>query len=443
MSSLLTQSLFSTSAMVAVFNDTSRLQAMLDAEAGLARAQSSVGIIPVQAVSPIVKACNAGLYDLHDLAQGTAAAGNLAIPLVAALTRQVAAYDREAALWVHHGATSQDVIDTGQMIQARAALALIHTDLDRIEAALAGLTIAHADTIMAGRTLLQHAVPITFGLKAAGWLDSLRRARRALKAAGDDLAPQLGGAVGSLGAMGADGPDVLDALADELGLVSAPSWHARRERIALLGCALAVLTGALGKAALDLALMMQTEVGEAFEPVVAGGGGSSAMPHKRNPVALVAVQAAARQAPGLSATLMSLMLQAHERDIGGWHAEWEVLPELFGLAAGASARMADVLEGLELDVERMRRNLALTQGLPFAESAALTLTPLLGRSEAHALVKTASARAASQAISLRLALEADPVAGEALKGRFDEVFDPARTLKAVPELIRRLTRSDL
>ena len=188
--------------------------------------------------------------------------------------------------------------------------------------------------------------------------------------------------------------------------------------------------------------MMQTEVCEGSGPVIAGGGESGAMPDKRKAGGLVAVRAAGRQVPGLCETLMSLMLQAHERDIGGLHAEREVLPEMFGLAAGAAARMADVFEGLELDVERMRRNLNLTQGLPFAESAALALTPLLGRSEAHALVKTASARAVSKAISLRQALEADPVAGEALKGRFDEVFDPAQTLKAVPELIRRLTGRD-
>lgn len=439
MPSTLTESLFSTSAMAAVFSDQSRLQAMLDAEAALVRAQASVGLVPAAAVAPIVAACDADLYDLSDLARGTTAAGNPAIPLVSALTRRVSEQDREAAVWVHHGATSQDIIDTGLMIQARAALALIGADLDRIEAALSELALLHADTVMAGRTLLQHAVPITFGFKAAGWLDSLRRARRALTAASEELAPQLGGAVGALASMGRRGPQVLDAFARELDFAPAPAWHARRERIALLGSALAVLTGGLGKAALDLALMMQTETGEAFEPQCAGGGGSSAMPHKRNPVALVAVQAAARRAPGLAATLIAIMPQAHERDVGGWHAEWETLPDLFGLAGGAAARMADVLEGVELDTGRMRRNLELTQGLLYAETAAQALTPLLGRAEAHALVKAASLRVRDEVIGLRQALEADPVASQALEGQFDAVFDPSRTLEAVPELIRRLT----
>ncbi|MFN3536279.1 MAG: lyase family protein, partial [Brevundimonas sp.] len=367
-------------------------------------------------------------------------AGNPAIPLVAALIRQVEARDAGAASWAHHGATSQDIIDTGLVLQARAGLALIGADLDRVEAALAGHASAHADTIMTGRTLLQHALPTTFGLKAAGWLDGLRRARRALTAAADDLAPQLGGAAGTLASMGADGPSVLDAFARELGFAPAPPWHARRERVALLGSALAVVIGSLGKAALDLALMMQTEVGEAFEPAVEGGGGSSAMPHKRNPVAVVAVQAAARRAPGVAAALLAALSQAYERDIGGWHAEWEVLPELFGLAGGAAARMADVFEGLELDVGRMRRNLDLTRGLPFAEAAALALTPSLGRTRAHALVKAVSERALREGVGLRSVLEQDAVAAKVLKDRLDELFDPSRTLAAVPELIRRLTK---
>ena len=442
MTSLLTQQLFSTPAMSEVFGDRARIQAMLDAEAALARAQASVGLIPEAAVAPIAGACDAALYDPEALGQATAITGNPAIPLVAALTKRVAEQHPDAALWVHYGATSQDIIDTGMVLQARAGLGLISAELDRIEAALAALARDHAGTVMAGRTLLQHAVPISFGLKAAGWLDSVRRARRALTAAGDDLAPQLGGAVGSLAAMGAEGPRVLDAFAHDLGGAAAPPWHARRERIALLGAALAVLIGVLSKAALDLTLMMQTEAGEAFEPLVAGGGGSSAMPHKRNPVVLVAVQAAGRRAPGLSATLMSALPQAHERDVGGWHAEWEVLPELFAFCGGATAGMAAVFEGLELDPGRMRRNLDLTHGLLFAERAALALTPHLGRAEAHALVKRASEQTAREGGGLRCVLEADPTACAALAGRFDEIFDPAPTLAAVPELIRRMFGRD-
>lgn len=439
MNSLLTSALFSTPDMDAVFGDRRRVQAMLDAEAALARAQEAVGLIPSSTAEIIASACNEALYDLERLGRETASSGNPAIPLVRALIEQVRVRDEDAAQWVHYGATSQDIIDTGMVLQVVAALRLLAEGLDQADVALIRLIDRHVHTVMPGRTLLQHATPTTFGLKAAGWLDSLRRARRQLDNAAAELAPQLGGAAGTLGAMGDQGAQVLDAFAQALNLASAPSWHARRERVAALGAALAILVGVLGKAAGDITLMMQTEVSEVREPASQGGGGSSAMPHKRNPVSVVAVSAAALRAPGLAATLMALLPQAHERDAGGWHAEWEVLPELFRLAGGAVNRMADVFAGLEVDAWRMAANFEMINGLLFSEGVAQALTPTLGKAEAHAMVRDLSARSVRDGVHLKQALAQDATAAEALKGRLDSLFDPAAVLGGVPDLIRRLT----
>ncbi|QBX36658.1 3-carboxy-cis,cis-muconate cycloisomerase [Brevundimonas sp. S30B] len=438
MTSVLTASLFSTPSMDVAFGDDARLQAMLDAEAALARAQAGVGLIPAGAAPAIERACQAELYDLAALGRAVARAANPAIPLVTALMEHVARIDPDSAAWVHHGATSQDIIDTGLVLQVRRAWTSLAADLDRVDAALVKQVQDRGHHVLAGRTLLQHALPTTFGLKAAGWLDSARRARRAVQAAIEDLPPQLGGAAGTLASMGGRGPAVLDGFAAELGLTASPSWHARRERIALLGSVLAILVGVLAKAALDISLMMATETSEAFEVPADGGGGSSAMPHKRNPVAVTAVLAASRRAPGLAATLMMSLPQAHERDVGGWHAEWEVVPDLFRLAGGAAARMADVFEGLRIDADRMAANLEMTRGLLFSEAAAVALTGALGRAQAHARVKAAAARVVDEGITLRQALEANPGAAAALAGRWDEVFDLGRTVVSASELERRL-----
>ncbi|KMM75540.1 3-carboxy-cis,cis-muconate cycloisomerase [Xanthomonas sp. NCPPB 1128] len=402
--------LFGDPAVDAAFDDRARLQAMLDVEAALARAQARCGVIPASAVAPIVSACDAARYDLPTLGAATALAGNPAIPLVKALTAQVAAADEDAARWVHWGATSQDIIDSGAVLQLRAALDHVEAQLDALCAALAALAQRERDTGLPGRTLLQQAVPVTFGLKAAGWLDALQRSRRRLQALRKDaLVLQFGGAAGTLAALQSQGLAVAEALAAELRLpLPSLPWHAARDRIGEIGAAFALLAGSLGKIGRDVALLMQSEVAEAFEPAAAGKGGSSAMPHKRNPVGCVVAIAAATRAPGLLATLFAALPQEHERAVGGWHAEWETLPELVRLSAGSLAQVRVLIEGLELDRARMAAHLDSHGGLLYAEAVAVTLATHLGKAAAHALVETAVRRALAAQQHLRAVLAEDP-----------------------------------
>ncbi|MDQ7757957.1 3-carboxy-cis,cis-muconate cycloisomerase [Xanthomonas sontii] len=402
--------LFGDPAVDALFDDRARLQAMLDVEAALARAQARCGVIPADAVAPIAAACDAARYDLPALAAATALAGNPAIPLVKALTAQVAATDEDAARWVHWGATSQDIIDSGAVLQLRAALDHVEAQLDALCAALAALAQRERDTGLPGRTLLQQAVPVTFGLKAAGWLDALQRSRRRLQALREDaLVLQFGGAAGTLAALQSQGLAVAEVLAAELRLpLPALPWHAARDRIGEIGAAFALLAGSLGKIGRDVALLMQSEVAEAFEPAAAGKGGSSAMPHKRNPVGCVVAIAAATRAPGLLATLFAALPQEHERAVGGWHAEWETLPELVRLSAGSLAQVRVLIEGLELDRARMAAHLDSHGGLLYAEAVAVTLAAHLGKAAAHALVETAVRRALATQQHLRAVLAEQP-----------------------------------
>ncbi|WOS41184.1 3-carboxy-cis,cis-muconate cycloisomerase [Xanthomonas rydalmerensis] len=394
----------------AAFDDRARLQAMLDVEAALARAQARCGVIPASAVAPIAAACDAARYDLAALAAATALAGNPAIPLVKALTAQVAAADEDAARWVHWGATSQDIIDSGAVLQLRAALDRVEAQLEALCAALAALAQRERDTGLPGRTLLQQAVPVTFGLKAAGWLDALQRSRRRLRALREDaLVLQFGGAAGTLAALQSQGLAVAEALAAELRLpLPALPWHAARDRIGEIGAAFALLAGSLGKIGRDVALLMQSEVAEAFEPAAAGKGGSSAMPHKRNPVGCVVAIAAATRAPGLLAILFAALPQEHERAVGGWHAEWETLPELVRLSAGSLAQVRVLIEGLELDRARMAAHLDSHGGLLYAEAVAVTLAAHLGKAAAHALVESAVRRALATRQHLRAVLAEEP-----------------------------------
>ncbi|WP_295961125.1 3-carboxy-cis,cis-muconate cycloisomerase [uncultured Xanthomonas sp.] len=402
--------LFGDPAVDALFDDRARLQAMLDVEAALARAQARCGVIPADAAAPIAAACDAARYDLPALAAATALAGNPAIPLVKALTAQVAAADEDAARWVHWGATSQDIIDSGAVLQLRAALGHVEAQLDALCTALAALAQRERDTGLPGRTLLQQAVPVTFGLKAAGWLDALQRSRRRLQALREDaLVLQFGGAAGTLAALQSQGLAVAEALAEELRLpLPALPWHAARDRIGEIGAAFALLAGSLGKIGRDVALLMQSEVAEAFEPAAAGKGGSSAMPHKRNPVGCVVAIAAATRAPGLLATLFAALPQEHERAVGGWHAEWETLPELVRLSAGSLAQVRVLVEGLELDRARMAAHLDSHGGLLYAEAVAVTLAAHLGKAAAHALVETAVRRALATQQHLRAVLAEEP-----------------------------------
>ena len=433
--------LFHGPAMGAVFTDRAHLQGLLDFEAALARAEAKAGVIPAEVAVPIAAQCDAGLYDLGALAEAAARAGNTAIPLVKALTAKVAGKDKAAAGFVHWGATSQDAMDTGLVLQLRTALDLIETDLAKLSANLAALAQTHRQTPMVGRTWLQHALPITFGLKAAGWLDAVERHRTRI----DELKPRLlvlqfGGAAGTLAALGNKGLVVAEALAAELKLdLPTMPWHGARDRVVEFGAVLALLTGTLGKMARDIALLMQTDVAEAFEPAGEGRGGSSTMPHKRNPVAAAAVLAAATRAPHLAGSLLSGMAQEHERGLGGWHAEWQVLPELVQLTAGALAHMADVMGGLEVQPEQMRANLDATSGLIMAEAVAMALGARLGRQEAHHLVEAASKRAVAERRHLREVLADDQAVMRHLKrDELDKLFDPLGYTGVATALIDRV-----
>jgi 3-carboxy-cis,cis-muconate cycloisomerase len=402
--------LLSDAGAAALLSDTARLQAMLDFEAALAEAEAAAGVVPASCVAPIRAAARAEHYDAAAIAAEAARAGNLAIPLIAHLTRRVAAADAEAARYVHWGATSQDAIDTGLVLQLRAAVPRILGHLLRAAAAAAAHAERYAETPMPGRTWLQQATPTTFGLKAAGWLDALQRAHDRLAAALDDaLVVQLGGASGTLAALGTAGPAVAEALGAALGLrVPDLPWHAQRDRLAHLAAALGTATGSLGKIARDLALLAQTEVAEAWERPEEGRGGSSTQPHKRNPVGAAVALAAAARAPALVATVLGAMPQEHERGLGGWHAEWEALPQLVLSAAGAARSMAEALETLVVDPARMRANLDLTRGLVMAEAVMIALARRVGRAEAQALVEAACRRAVEESRPLADTLAEDP-----------------------------------
>jgi 3-carboxy-cis,cis-muconate cycloisomerase len=432
--------LFTTAEAARLFSPRHRLQAMLDFEAALARAEARVSVIPASAVAAIAAECDAGRYDPAAIGGEAVLAGNTAIPLVKHLTRRVAAADPVAARYVHWGATSQDVMDTGLVLQLRALVRTLDADLARLDDALASLADRHRATVMVARTWLQHALPTTFGLKAAVWLDALRRDRERLQAAQARLALQFGGAAGTLASLGPRAMAAAEALAEDLALpLPAVPWHTSRDRVLELTNALGLLIATLGSIGRDLSLLMQVEVAEAFEPAAPGRGGSSTMPHKRNPVASAVLIAAAVRAPGLVAGLLAGAVQEHERGLGGWHAEWQALPELCRLAAGAAHHAAATMSGLEVDPARMRRNLGLTDGLIMAEALTMALGERLGRLQAHERIAEASRRAAAEGRPLRSVLEEDPVVSAALDASaLDRLFDPLGYAGAADAFIDRV-----
>ena len=413
------------------------LQAMLDAEAALAAAQARAGLIPAEAAEAIAGCCDAARFDPEEIGRDGRAAGNPVVPLVKALT---AAVPGDAARYVHKGATSQDIVDTAAMLVARRAIDLILTDFDGITAACAHLADTHRTTVMAGRTLLQQALPTTFGLKAAGWLVAVLEARRRLLTVRESgLAAQLGGAAGTLASLGPDGVRVLREFSRELGLAEPVlPWHTARLPIAELGGVLALGAGVLNKLALDIILMAQTEVAEVAEPSGDGRGGSSTLPHKRNPILAVTAAACARQVPSLAQTLQAAMAQEHERAAGAWHAEWETLSDALALTGGAAAAMREATEGLQVHPERMRANLDATGGLLLAEQVTTIAAKHLGRLEAHELVETASRRTLEHGSSLREELLAEPTLREALSSEeIDAALDPAHYLGSAEDFVDR------
>jgi 3-carboxy-cis,cis-muconate cycloisomerase len=427
---------FARGPVAARVGDQALLQALLDAEAALARASAAAGVIPAGAAEAIAAACDAGGFDAEALGRQAAAAGNPVVPLVRALAGRL---PDGAAGHVHQGATSQDVLDTALALVAERALGPLLSDLAAAADACARLAAAHRGTVLAGRTLLQQAVPVTFGLKAAGWLAGLDDARRELAALRrQGLAVQLGGAAGTLAALGGGGLAVLGGFARELGLAEPVlPWHTVRTRPARLAAALGVAAGVLGKLARDVTLLAQTEVAEVAEGGE-GRGGSSAMPHKRNPVAAVAVLACATRVPGLVATVLAAMVQEHERAAGAWHAEWEPLTGLLRLVGSAASWTRELLDGLEVDAGRMRANLDAGGGLLMAESVTAALAGEVGRPRARELVERASRRAAAERRPLREALlQAPEVAGRLGEAGVDAALDPAAWLGAAGELVDR------
>ena len=420
---------FTTEEMRAVFSDPGRLQGMLDFEAALARAEAKSDAIPASAVPSIVACCRAEAFDIEALAAAAASAGNPAIPLVKQLTALVAKRDPEAARYVHWGATSQDAMDTGLVLQLKSALECFGRDLERLSRALASLASAHATTLLAGRTWLQQGPPVTLGLKAAGWLCAIERHRSRLEQTRERvLALQFGGAVGTLAALGEHAQATAAALADELRLaLPVLPWHAHRDRFAEVATLLGLIVGTLGKIARDVSLLAQTEVAEAAEPSAPGRGGSSTMPHKRNPVASAIVLAAATRVPPLVATMLGAMVQEHERGLGGWHAEWETLPQICTLAAGALAQAIAMIEGLRVDSTRMAANLDVTRGLTLAEAVSIELGRFVGRATAHKLVERACERALNEHKHLSEVLAADgEVTAHLSPAAIDRLLDPRR-----------------
>lgn len=430
--------------MRAVCDDAAYVQHMLNFESALARAQAVTGTIPAAAAKAIGEQCVAKNFDVATLGESVTKGGNLAIPLVKMLTAHVAKSDTEAAKFVHWGATSQDVIDTATMLQLRAGIDALLADADRAVAGFAKFAKQHRNTATVARTLLQQALPMPFGLKLAEYAAALHRSRLRLKRLKrETLALQFGGAGGTLASLGANGIKIAEHLAKELSLPlpDAP-WHTHRDRIAECASVFAILAGTCGKIARDVSLLMQTEIGEVCEPAGEGRGGSSALPHKRNPVAAAAALAAATMAPNLAATIFASQIQEHERSAGLWHAEWPTLPTLMLVTSGALAAIVDIAEGLEVDAGRMRANLESTHGLVMAEAVSMALAEKIGKGEAHKAVEAASRKSIETKQHLRdvLAKDAD-VTKHIAPDKLRALFEPMSYQGASQELIDRLLSS--
>lgn len=439
-------SFLTTSEMIALFDDQAVVHAMLRFEQALAEAEAAEGVIPEAAARAIASVCRAPLYDIPALIVAGRRAGALAIPLVKELQRTVALYSEQAATHVHWGSTSQDVLDTAMVLVTREALQLVDAELDKLTQRLLTLADAHLQTPVLARTLMQPAQVTSLGFKFCGWAAPLVRSRAQLRELGARaLQLQLGGAVGTLAVLGDKGPPVAARMAAALGLkVADAAWHTQRDEWVRLGTEMAVLAGSLGKIATDLSLMAQGEIAELAEPSGNGRGGSSAMPHKRNPVSSMIALAAAQRAPQQAAGLLAAMGQQHERGLGNWQAELAEWPALFLGAHGALRALNDAFAGLVIDEARMLRNIDALQGLVFAESASIALAGVIGRPRAHALLEQLTRKAVSAGTQLAdelvTAVQADAQLREQLDGAMlRALFDPvAATLPA-----QRLARTQL
>jgi 3-carboxy-cis,cis-muconate cycloisomerase len=409
-----------------IFADSALLQAMLEFEAALARAEAAAGVIPARAAEGICRAAKAENFDVAALGKQGFRAATLTIPLVKMLRERVSVIDRESARFVHWGATSQDVSDTAMVLLLRQARQLIAADHGRLQQALRRASDQHTNTVMLGRTLLQAAPPITLGLKIAGWFGALRRSFGRLDASfGDAMTLQFGGATGTLAALGDRADSVARALANELALhLPEAPWHAHRDRFAAVVCACGIYTGSLAKMAKDVSLLMQSEIGEAFEPGGEGRGGSSTMPHKRNPTACALALAAGNRVPGYVASFLAGMAQEHERGLGDWHAENATIARTIEDTGLALVSMQEVAEGLCVDAARMKKNIADTHGAIFAERAMMKLSAALGREPAQIILEDALKMTATDGRNLADALASMPEAATALSA--DDLRDLAR-----------------
>ena len=445
MNGRLIESLATTPALAALFSDESVLRAMLEFETALARAEARHGLIPMAAADVIAAAARPEKFDISVLAEATFRAGTPTIPLVKMLTDLVRKTDAGAARFVHWGATSQDVADTAMSLLLKRAEPILIADLLRLEKVLADLSERHKQSLMLGRTLLQPAPPVTFGLKAAGWLAPVRRGRRRLQKTFRVAAVlQFGGASGTLASLGDRGITVARALSAELGLGDSPPapWHTQRDQLATLICACAVLTGSLGKMARDISLLMQSEVGEAFEPGGEGRGGSSTMPNKRNPTACSLTLAAAHRVPGLVASFLSAMVQEHERGVGGWQAEWPIIAAVVQSTGVAIASMAEVAEGLSVEAQRMRLNIENTNGAIFAERAMMLLGAKVGRDVAHKVLEVAVQKSVREGRQLAAVLGETPeVTTHLSRAELEELETPEKYLGSA-EAFRKALASE-
>ena len=440
----LIDSLATTEKLAVLFSDEFVLGAMLQFEAALARVEARLGIIPQFAAEKIAAAAKPESFDVDVLSKQSRRSATLVIPIVQALRQRVHDFDPTAAGFVHWGATSQDVADTALILLLQKAQRIFESDLIRLENSLRRLSDAHANTVMLGRTLMQPAPPITFGLKVAGWFAAIHRSHQNLNdSVADALILQFGGATGTLAFFGNKGIGVGKALAEELGLAYPESpWHTHRDRLAAVMCACGVLTGALGKMARDISLLTQTEINEVEEAQTSDRGGSSTMPHKHNPTGCVLTLAAATRVPGLVSTFLSGMIQEHERGLGGWQAEWSTVASIIQSTGLAIESMAEVIEGLTVNAACMKANLNATHGTIFAEKAMMLLSPTLGRDAAHTLLERATREALSSGRRLSEILAGIPEVTRHLDVKtLDDLESPELYLGMTEEFRKRLLTS--
>ncbi len=430
--------IFSSEPMRQVFSDEHRVQCYLDIEAALARVQARLGLIPKPAANEIAAKCTLDIIDMAKLKTQTELIG---YPVLGVVQQLVAACADNLGEYSHWGATTQDITDTATILQIQEALALVEDDLTAISGYLADLARRYRDTPMAGRSNLQQAVPITFGYKVATWLAAIERHRqRLLELRPRVLVGEFGGAAGTLASLGADGLDVQEGLMAELRLGQPEiAWHTARDRIAEVGCFLGLVTGTLGKIATDVKLLMQTEVGEVYEPYIKDRGSSSTMPQKRNPISCNYIHACVAMVRQHVAALLDAMVEDHERSTGPWEIEWIAVPEIFLLTAGALQQARTLLAGLEVDAERMRANLDITQGLICTEAVMMGLAPHLGRQRAHDLVYDISRQVSISGRSLLDLLgENEEITASLDRSDLEKLVDPAAYLGLSGEMVDRV-----